>query len=178
MASTEIQTVSRGGDRPNPPTAAELVATLRTLSRALQELLVAQARATGIPLLEFLILIRAAEGDGVIARDAGRVFRLNTSTMTGVTDRLEGDKLIRRAPHPNDRRLLLLQATAKGRKAVERALGPLLGQLAELTDALGEDQRQNLASFLEEASELVLQQANAARPRPSRRAAARGAATR
>ena len=167
----------RDGDCPAPPTTAEVVATLRTLSRALQELLVAQARATGIPLLEFLILIRAAEGDGVIARDTGRAFRLNTSTMTGVTDRLEGDKLIRRAPHHKDRRLVLLQATAKGRKAVERTLGPLLGQLSELADALGEDQRQNLTGFLEEASALVLQQANAARPRPSRRAVTRAAAS-
>lgn len=178
VALTEIQSKSRAGDGPEPPTAAELVITLRSLSRALQDLLQAQARATGIPLLEFLILIRAAQGDGVIARDAGRDLRLNTSTMTGLTDRLEADKRIRRVPHPDDRRLLLLQATSKGRKAVERALGPLLVQLTQLAATLSGEQRQILASFLEEASALVRQQAETARPRPTRRAVARAAGIR
>lgn len=178
MGPTEIQTNPQDGAKPAPPTAAELVATLRTMSRALQELLTAQARATGIPLLEFLILIRAAEVDGVVARDAGRELRLNTSTMTGLSDRLEADKLIRRAPHPTDRRLLVLQATPKGRKAVERTLGPLLAQLAELAGTLADDHRAVLVSFLEEAAALVLLQAAGARPRPTRRAVSRAAATR
>lgn len=175
---TEIQTNSRDGARPALPTAAGLVAALCTLSRSLQELLIAQARATGVPLLEFLILMRAAEGDGVIARDAGRELRLNTSTMTGLTDRLENDKLIRRAPAPKDRRLLLLQATPKGRKAVERALGPLLAHLTELADTLGDDHRSMLGGFLEEASTLVLQQAKTARSRPTRRAVSQASAAR
>lgn len=178
VAPTEIQSYSRDGSKPAPPTAAELVAALRTLSRALQELLIAQARAIGIPLFEFLVLIRATAGDGVIARDVGRDLRLNTSTMTGLADRLENDKLIRRAPYPQDRRVLLLQTTAKGRKAVERALGPLLAQLFELADTLADDQRQVLGSFLTEASALVLQQAKAGRPRPTRRAVTRAAAAR
>lgn len=178
VVPTEIQSNSRDGAKPEPPAAAEIVAALRTLSRALQELLTAQARATGIPLLEFLILIRAAEGDGVIARDAGRELRLNTSTMTGLSDRLERDKLIRRASYPKDRRVLLLQATAKGRKAVERALGPLLAQLFDLAGTLEDEQRAIVGAVLEEVSALVLQQAKVGRPRPTRRALTRAAATR
>lgn len=145
------------------------------MSRALQELLTAQARASGLPPLEFLLLIRAAEGDGVTPRDAGLALRLRSSTMTGLTDRLESDKLLRRAPQPKDRRQPLLRATPKGRKAVERTLGPLLAQLSELADALGDDQRRVIASFLADVSALVLQQAKAARPRATRRARARGA---
>lgn len=64
-------------------------------------------------------------------------------------------------------------STPKGRKVVERALGPLLGQLAEIADALGDEQRQVLNSFFAEVSERILQQAKAARPRPTRRAVAR-----
>lgn len=151
---------------------------LREVSRALQTFLIAHARASGLGLFEFLALIRAAEGDGVIARDAGRSLGLNTSTMTGLVDRLEHAKLIRRHPHPTDRRLLLLRATPKGRKAIERAVGPLLAELTQLADAVPGAQRLILGSFLDEVSALVLEQANAARPRPTRRAVARGAVPR
>jgi DNA-binding MarR family transcriptional regulator len=173
VGSAEIQTDDPAGEGAESLTAAELVAVLRGISRALQTFLIAQARASGLGLLEFLTLIRAGDGDGVIARDAGRSLGLNTSTMTGLIDRLEQDKLIRRHPHPTDRRLLLLRATPKGLQAIERAVRPLLTQLTQLADTLGSDQRPILGNFLDEVSSLVLEQAKAARPRPTRRAVAR-----
>lgn len=178
MGTSEVPTDLLDGESRERLATAELVAALRTMSRVLQALLAAQARASGLPLLEFLILIRAAEGDGVIARDVGRELHLNTSTMTGVADRLENEKLVRRALHPKDRRLLLLQATPRGRRAVQRALGPLLRQLSELADTLEDDHRASVASFLNEVSALVVLQAKAASPRPTRRAVARSAASR
>ncbi|MGI8559635.1 MAG: MarR family winged helix-turn-helix transcriptional regulator [Solirubrobacteraceae bacterium] len=176
MASAEIQTVEPADDE--SPAPAEVVLVLRAMSQALQNFLIAQARASGLGLLEYLILIRAADDDGVTACDAGRELGLNTSTMTGLADRLEQDKLIRRYPHPTDRRLLVLKATPRGRKAVERTLGPLLAQLIQLTETLEPDQRLILSSFMEQVTALVLQQARAARPRPTRRALARAAAPR
>ncbi|MGH8302928.1 MAG: MarR family winged helix-turn-helix transcriptional regulator [Steroidobacteraceae bacterium] len=163
---------SRDGVGPASLTAAQLVLAVRALSQALQELFAAGARASGLPLLEFQVLVRAVDGDGVIARDAGRQLRLSTSTMSGLVDRLVRDKLIRRAPHPSDRRLLLLQATPKGRKTVERTLGPLLAQLEATTSGLGSTQRATIGVFLNDLCQLVLEQANVARPRPTRRAVA------
>jgi DNA-binding MarR family transcriptional regulator len=178
VGSAEIQTDNPAAEGTESLTAAELVVVLRGMSRALQAFLIAQARASGLGLLEFLTLIRAGDGDGVIARDAGRSLGLNTSTMTGLIDRLEQDKLIRRHPHPTDRRLLVLRATPKGLREIERALRPLLTELTQLADTLGSDQRPILGSFLDEVSSLVLEQARAARPRPTRRAIARVATTR
>lgn len=175
MGSAEIQTDDPAGEQQSP-TAAGLVVVLRDMSRALQTFLIAQARASGLGLFEFLTLIRAGEPDGVIARDASRSLGLNTSTMTGLIDRLEQDKLIRRHPHPTDRRLLLLRATPKGHEAIERAVGPLLAQLTQLANTLGAEQRPILGSFLDEVSALVLEQAAAARARPTRRAIARASA--
>jgi len=97
--------------------------------------------------------------------------------MTGLADRLERDKLIRRHPHPTDRRLLVLKATPRGHKVVQRTLGPLLAQLAQLADGLEPDQRPILSSFMREVTATVLQQAKAARARPTRRAVARAAAS-
>lgn len=169
---TRIQ-INEPRQEADSPTASELVLALGSMNRAHETLLTAQARASGLGLLEFLILARAAEGEGVTPLETGRSLGLVSSTMTGLADRLEQEKLIRRAPHPKDRRLLLLKATPRGRKVVDRALGPLLGQLTHLADALQTDQRALLGSFIEEITALTLQHAKTARPRPSRRAMAR-----
>jgi hypothetical protein len=79
--------------------------------------------------------------------------------MTGLTDRLQSDGLVRRAPHPTDRRLLLLQATAKGRKVRERALGPLFAQLADLGAELAPGERVIVERFLTDISTLLSEHA-------------------
>ncbi len=160
------------------PPPAELVRALRSASRALQSFLTARARASGLGLLEFLVLIRAAEGEGVTPLEAGRSLGVRSSTMTGLSDRLEQDKLIRRHPHPTDRRLLLLKATPRGHKVLEGALAPLLVQLEELAGGHGGEQRALLGSFIEQVAALVLQHAGTARPRPSRRPGARASVPR
>lgn len=92
-------------------TPASIVEALRQASRALESFLVAQSRSLGLQLFEYLFLTRAAEPEGITARDAGRAFGLNTSTMTGIADRLAAEGLIRRLPNPTDRRVLLLKTT-------------------------------------------------------------------
>jgi DNA-binding MarR family transcriptional regulator len=73
---------------------------------------------------EVLVLARASDGDGVVPGEVGRSLGLSTSTMAGVSNRLEAERLIRRHPHPRDRRLVLLKATAKGRQVRARELAP------------------------------------------------------
>jgi DNA-binding MarR family transcriptional regulator len=149
--------------------AAELLASMQGCTRAVESYLVALARATGLGLLEFLVLVRAAEPEGVTARDAGLAFGMSTGTMTGIADRLEKDGLLRRHPHPTDRRILLLKASAKGCQTVERAGGPLLTALGQLVDVLEAEQRAALGAFLDQATALVSEHARAARAAPGGR---------
>ncbi len=99
-------------------------------------------------MLEFLVLSRVAEGDGVTPGEVGRSLGLATSTMTGLSDRLEADQLVRRHPHPTDRRLLLLKATPKGRIIRKRALGPILAGLTAEASALESLSERSLAAWL------------------------------
>ena len=161
VASTEIQITVPA---PEPgPVALEpeaLVVTLQGASRALQRLLIAQARASGLGLLEFLVLCRAAEADGVIPGDVGRSLGLSTSTMTGLSDRLERNQVVRRHPHPTDGRLLLLKATAKGRRILQRTLGPILAELTAEATALGAGERVAVRRFLDRVIVVVNQHAD------------------
>lgn len=168
MSGTEIQS-----DEPGGLDADQLVLGLRGLSRSLQRFLIAQAQANGLALTELTTLIRAADNGGVIPAEAARELGLQRGSMTSLADRLEQRRLIRRVAHPTDRRLLLLQATAEGNKLLEGALAPLLSQLSELADALGQDQLEALNGFVGELTALLDQQANA--PRAPRRSIASAA---
>ncbi len=143
----------------------ELMMGLRGLSRVLQRFLTAQAQANGLALTELTTLIRAADDGGVIPAEAARELGLRRGSMTSLADRLEQRRLIRRVAHPTDRRLLLLTATSQGHELLEGALAPLLDQLRELVDALGEDQRRALNGFVGELTAVLIEHPSAPRVR-------------
>jgi DNA-binding MarR family transcriptional regulator len=136
-----------------------LVSTFHDASRALERLLIAQTRASGLGMLELLVLSRVAEGSGVVPGEVGRSLGLSTSTMTGLVDRLAGDGLVRRHAHPTDGRLLLLRATSKGKKVRERSVGPVLESLSREAATLDATEEAATASFLARVVELLNQQA-------------------
>jgi DNA-binding MarR family transcriptional regulator len=149
------------GEKPSKPDQAapeRLVSTLHDASRALQRLLIAQTRASGLGMLEFLVLSRAAEG-GVTPGEVGRSLGLSTSTMTGLVDRLAGDGLVRRHQHPADGRLLLVRATSKGRKLRERSVGPILESLSREVASLDAAEEAVTTRFLDRVAELLNAQA-------------------
>lgn len=134
-----------------------LVLVLRDISRVLLTFLTAQARSNGLGLRELITLARSADGQGVAPYEAGRALGLRASTMTSLADRLERDDLIRREAHPTDRRLLLLKATPRGRKLLDRIRGPLFESLAELVGVASQDEREFLTRFLEQTNALLLE---------------------
>ncbi len=172
MGSSEIQT-DNGAAAEERVTSDELVLALRGLSRALQEFLVTQARGSDLALTELTTLIRAAEGEGIHPADAARALGLRSSSMTALADRLEQRRLIRRVPHPTDRRLVYLKATPQGRKHLEQALGPLLGQVHGLADTLDQVQRGSAKQLVTDLTTLLTQYASET-PIPRRPAAGNG----
>jgi DNA-binding MarR family transcriptional regulator len=46
---------------------------------------------------------------------------VRSATMTGLVNGLEADRLVRRRPHAADRRAVYIEATAAGRRLLERA---------------------------------------------------------
>src|SRR5207253_4665467 len=130
-----------------------VVLALRRSTRSVQQLITAQAGAAGLSLPELLTLARAADADGVTVTDARQALGLRSSSMTALADRLERDRLLRRVPHPTDRRSTILRATPKGRRVVERALGTLIGGVAGIVGAMRPDELATLERFLDQTSE-------------------------
>jgi DNA-binding MarR family transcriptional regulator len=50
-----------------------------------------------------------------------KTLRIPPATVTNIIDRLEGDGLVRRVPHPSDARTTLAEITARGRRLADAA---------------------------------------------------------
>lgn len=68
-----------------------------------------------------VLLKRIAAQPGVGVGELAQMERLRTPTITSHVKRLEAAGMLRRAPHPTDRRRSGLHITAKGKRAIERS---------------------------------------------------------
>jgi DNA-binding MarR family transcriptional regulator len=74
---------------------------------------------------------------------------------------------VQRLPHPSDRRLVLLKATAEGRTLRDGVLEPTLSRLRAEAGALGSAERAVVARYLEHVIEHVTDEADALAARPA-----------
>jgi DNA-binding MarR family transcriptional regulator len=81
-------------------------------------------------------------------RDIADQIDLPARNLTAVADTLEAEHLVRRTPHPTDRRATLLEVTDAGRSAIESALGPRLLEIDALFDVLSTTEKARLRSGL------------------------------
>jgi DNA-binding MarR family transcriptional regulator len=81
-------------------------------------------------------------------RDIADQVDLPARNLTAVADSLEMGHLVRRTPHPTDRRATLLEVTDAGRSAIENAMGPRLMGIDALFDVLSATEKARLLSGL------------------------------
>ena len=75
-----------------------------------------------------IVIAVGSDADGLSPGEVARRLGLATPTVTRAATRMEASGLLRREPHPTDRRLVRLVLTAKGR-ALEDAIGREMRQL-------------------------------------------------
>jgi DNA-binding MarR family transcriptional regulator len=78
---------------------------------------------------------------------------VRSATMTGIVNGLERDGLVRRRPHGTDRRAVQVEATAAGRRLLERARAQRIALVASKLDGLSDaelDVLDRAAEVLEE----------------------------
>jgi DNA-binding MarR family transcriptional regulator len=84
-----------------------------------------------------------------------RILGLTSSSISELADRLERNGMITRTRPRVDRRLVVLKPTARGRRVVERALGPLLARMATAVRALTDEELDVVSRFLGELEETL-----------------------
>lgn len=70
---------------------------------------------------EALVLLTFSRTGRLPMRVMGERLQLHPTSVTNIVDRLQADGLVRRAPHPTDRRATLVEITEPGSTLLDRA---------------------------------------------------------
>jgi DNA-binding MarR family transcriptional regulator len=100
--------------------------TARSLKRALD----AKLAGHELTSTQYVVLIRLWEEDGIPLTQLGELLCLDNPTTTGIVDRMERDGLVERRRDGDDRRVVNVYVTDKG-----KGFRAKVGKLAEETDA-------------------------------------------
>ncbi|MHA1569921.1 MAG: MarR family winged helix-turn-helix transcriptional regulator [Alphaproteobacteria bacterium] len=86
--------------------------------------------------------------DGLKVIELGRRAGLEPSTMTGLLDRMERDKLVTRAVDPDDRRAQLIHLTRLGRKAKIPVLKVVNATLSKIMNGIQDKEIEQMKATL------------------------------
>jgi DNA-binding MarR family transcriptional regulator len=75
---------------------------------------------------EALVLLSFSQRGSLPMRMMGERLQLHPTSITNIVDRLEADGLVRRLPHPADRRTTLVELTAAGRDRLESSTSAVM----------------------------------------------------
>lgn len=106
--------------------AADGMAAATSIMRA-QQIMSARVEAVVRPLgltfarYEVLMILRFSRHGSLPLGVIGSRLQVHPTSVTNAIDRLERDRLVRRVPHPEDRRTTLAELTPAGRRLGEQA---------------------------------------------------------
>jgi DNA-binding MarR family transcriptional regulator len=95
-----------------------------------------------------VLLILAGAGTPLPPYVIGERLLVTRGTVTGLLDSLEKRDLVRRIPHPQDRRMLLVELTGNARPLMRKVARQLLPAQAEMISTLSEQEKETLIGLL------------------------------
>ncbi|HEY2225100.1 MarR family transcriptional regulator [Actinomycetospora sp.] len=96
---------------------------------------------------EALVLLRFSKAGALPMSLMGQRLQLHPTSITNIVDRLEAAELVRRVPHPTDKRTTLVEITDAGRRRGEEATASVMAIDFGLV-GLSEDEVASLTSLL------------------------------
>ena len=94
------------------------------------------------------VLFLQGRKTGISSRDVGKSMHTTSGTVTSMTDTLEQSGLVQRAPHPSDRRSLVLKLTRKGERLFAKAAQTHHDQAVAAMSALSAEEMQTLLDLI------------------------------
>ena len=144
MASSELF------DAASPSVATRCVMTLLRTGNLLVGELTRRFRPYGLSHAGFnVLMILQLAGRPLSQREIGERWLVTRGAVTGLVDSLEAADLVRRQPHPEDRRVSLVELTDKGMSVLDDLLPDHLRGEEEMLASLTEEEQQTLLKLLE-----------------------------
>lgn len=136
-------------DKPGPAAAPPSVAfAVSRLGYEVGDRLAGALKPLNIEPRHFGLLRALAMSDGQSQRAIGNSLNLHPNRMVALVDELERKRLVRRRPHPTDRRAHAVVLTASGRRLLGQALQLAVGIEQELCADLQPGERDQLLQLL------------------------------
>jgi len=129
-------------------TAEDITWATRRLDIAMSRLMVAFSRAVGISVPEMLALEHLGAG-GLGPSDLAQRLQMTTGAVTALVDRLEAGGHAVRAPHPSDRRRVVVTRTQKADDDLTQEVAPMAMEILALAEGLSDPERQAVGRFLD-----------------------------
>ena len=140
---------TNGTARERTYTAEEITWATRRLDVAMSRLMVAFSRAVGISVPEMLAL-EHLDADGSLGpSELARRLQMTTGAVTALVDRLETSGHALRAPHPSDRRRVVITRTQKADDDLTEEVAPMAMEILALAETLSDEERQAVGRFLD-----------------------------
>lgn len=104
-------------ERIGPSGAMAAVTGIMRVQQIIQSAVDAALKPHGLTFARYeaLVLLSFARRSSLPMRVMGERLQLHPTSVTNIVDRLEKDGLVRRVPHPTDRRTTLVEITEEGR---------------------------------------------------------------
>jgi DNA-binding MarR family transcriptional regulator len=136
-------------ERIGPSTTMAAVTSIMRVQQILQSAVDGALRPHGLTFARYeaLVLLVFSRRGSLPMRVMGERLQLHPTSVTNIVDRLEADGLVKRTPHPTDRRTTLAEITGPGRDRMAAATAAVTNiefglrgltdrQTAALTDLL------------------------------------------
>jgi len=110
-------------ERIGPSTTMAAVTSVMRVQQILQSAVDTALRPHNLTFARYeaLVLLSFSQRGSLPMRVMGDRLQLHPTSVTNIVDRLEQDDLVRRVPHPTDRRTTLVEITDAGRDLMKRA---------------------------------------------------------
>jgi len=130
-------------------TADRITEATRRLEVAMSTLTAAFAHDLEVSVPELLALEHLDHEGTIGPSELARRLQLTTGAVTALADRLEESGHLERAPHPTDRRRVLLKRTAKADEDLRGEIAPMATEILELAVGFTDEERQAIGRFLD-----------------------------
>jgi DNA-binding MarR family transcriptional regulator len=132
----------------NKPLATETLKQLRIILGAVRQHFRAIEEACGVSGAQIWILSTISETPGITVSRLGEALSVHVSTVSNMLDKLAKADLVERLRGEEDRRVVNLHLTDKGRTVLERAPRPLTGLVPHALEHLPESALKRLNADL------------------------------
>ncbi|WP_210508914.1 MarR family winged helix-turn-helix transcriptional regulator [Naasia sp. SYSU D00057] len=126
----------------------ESAGTVMSLIRNVESYRRRLSHGLGVSVTELRALGRIGQMDGLTPRALADQLGLTTGSVTPLLDRLEQAALIRRTPHPHDRRSIQLELTDEGAAVIGTAFGTFQARLLAAVQSMPSDAVSTANEFL------------------------------